>query len=232
MKTVFILSAIIVTVITTNSCKSKFNNKQNLKNDNDSLSYYLGIFSGLKLKESGYTDFNKKDFELSINKAFSEEGNNIKEQENANMAIYQYLKIGLDKVNLKTLNEGREFLAKNKTRKGIITTPSGLQYKIIRQGKGIKPQMNDSIQVHFRGYTLDGTEFVSSDPYAQPDKIIILLRGCKEGIHLMPMGSKYVFYLPTELAYGRNPIPGGILKPNMAVIFEIEMLNVIPKNKN
>lgn len=224
----FLISIIVFSVIT--SCdKLGTSYKQKLKNETDSLSYYIGIITGLKLKDAGYKEFNKELFEQAILKTFNPKDTNDGEFFDASNIINHYIKIGLEKKYAITLNEGREFLSKNKTRKEVKVTSSGLQYEIIKEGNGIKPNLNDSVKVRFLGVTIDGKIFINSDQYAYPGGQLWIIPGCREGLQLMKSGSIYKFYLPTELAYGREPVPGDIVKINMAVIFEIELFSVVPR---
>ena len=127
------------------------------------------------------------------------------------------------------IEEGRKFLAQNKLKPGVITTASGLQYEVIREGTGIKPAAVDTFVCHYRGTLLNGTEFDASYNRNQPLVMGVsqVIRGWTEGLQLMPVGSKYKFYIPYDLAYGTNdqgPIPGGSL-----LVFEVELLDVKKK---
>jgi len=125
------------------------------------------------------------------------------------------------------LAEGQKFLAENKTKEGVQTTESGLQYKVLTMGDGAKPAATDTVQVHYRGTLLDGTEFDSS--YARNEPISFALNrviaGWTEGVQLMPIGSKFMFYIAPELAYGEGG--GGPIPPNATLIFEVELLDIV-----
>jgi FKBP-type peptidyl-prolyl cis-trans isomerase len=144
--------------------------------------------------------------------------------------LYKYLSTGIERKYAKTLEEGRKFLASNKTRPEVKTTSDGIQYEVVKEGTGSIPNDNDSVIARFIGYTLDGKVFISSENYAQPFKILQAIPGCRKALHLMKEGSRYKIYLPTELAYARNPIPGNILKPNMAVMFDIILIHIVSKD--
>ena len=124
------------------------------------------------------------------------------------------------------LAEGQKFLAENKTKEGVQTTESGLQYKVLTMGDGAKPAATDTVKVHYRGTLLDGTEFDSS--YARNEPISFALNrviaGWTEGVQLMPIGSKFMFYIAPELAYGEGG--GGPIPPNSTLIFEVELLDI------
>lgn len=126
----------------------------------------------------------------------------------------------------RNLAEGEAFLADNATREGVVTTESGLQYKVLTMGDGARPAAADTVEVHYRGTLLDGTEFDSSYSRNQPisfglDRVIA---GWTEGVQLMPVGSKFMFYIKPELAYGAGG--GGPIPPNSTLIFEVELLSI------
>ncbi len=124
------------------------------------------------------------------------------------------------------LAEGEKFLAENKLKEGVQTTDSGLQYKVMTMGDGAKPAATDTVKVHYRGTLLDGTEFDSS--YARNEPISFglnrVIAGWTEGVQLMPIGSKFMFYIPPELGYGAGG--GGPIPPNSTLIFEVELLEI------
>mgnify|MGYP001498575292 FL=1 len=130
--------------------------------------------------------------------------------------------------------QGVDFLAKNKTRAGVLTTESGLQYEILKNSEGPKPTPTTKVQVHYHGTTPDGDVFDSSVDRNQPAEFGLnqVIKGWTEGLQLMSEGSKYKFYIPQELAYGANP-SGDIIKPFMPLIFEVELLAILddPESK-
>jgi len=121
---------------------------------------------------------------------------------------------------------GQKFLAENATKEGVQTTASGLQYKVETMGTGPKPAATDTVKVHYRGTLLDGTEFDSS--YARNEPISFglnrVIAGWTEGVQLMPVGSKFMFYIAPNLAYGEGG--GGPIPPNSTLIFEVELLEI------
>ena len=124
------------------------------------------------------------------------------------------------------LVEGQTFLAENKLKEGVKTTASGLQYKVLNMGDGAKPVATDTVKVHYSGKLLDGTEFDSS--YARNEPISFALNrviaGWTEGVQLMPIGSKFIFYIAPELGYGEAG--GGPIPPNSTLVFEVELLDI------
>jgi FKBP-type peptidyl-prolyl cis-trans isomerase FkpA/FKBP-type peptidyl-prolyl cis-trans isomerase FklB len=128
------------------------------------------------------------------------------------------------------LAEGQKFLDGNKGKAGVITTESGLQYKVITEGKGPKPALEDTVQVHYTGKLLDGTTFDSSVDRGEPVTFPLngVIHGWSEGVQLMPKGSKYILWIPANLGYGANP-PSQDIKPNSTLEFEVELLDIIKK---
>ena len=132
------------------------------------------------------------------------------------------------KAKVENLAKSNKFLEENKTKTGVMTTPSGLQYRVIKEGTGKKPNANNTVRVHYTGTLIDGTKFDSSVDRGQPAEFALngVIAGWTEGLQLMPVGSKYVFYLPPNLAYGENGA-GASIGPNQALIFEVELLEIV-----
>ena len=126
--------------------------------------------------------------------------------------------------------EGNAFLSKNKTVPGVVTTASGLQYQVIRPGSGERPMPTSKVKVNYEGKLLDGTVFDSSYQRGQPVEFGLdqVIKGWTEGVSLMPVGSKYRFWIPGELAYGENGTQGGPIGPNATLTFDVELLSVQP----
>jgi FKBP-type peptidyl-prolyl cis-trans isomerase len=122
--------------------------------------------------------------------------------------------------------EGDKFLLENRVKEGVQVTESGLQYKVIQMGDGAKPAATDRVTVHYRGTLLNGEEFDSSYSRNQPMTFQLdqVIPGWTEGVQLMPVGSKFMFYVPPDLAYGPNG--GGPIGPNATLIFEVELLGI------
>ncbi|HMD96410.1 MAG TPA: FKBP-type peptidyl-prolyl cis-trans isomerase [Terriglobia bacterium] len=131
------------------------------------------------------------------------------------------------------LKDGQAFLAANKAKEGVVTLPSGLQYKILKEGTGPKPSAADSVVCNYRGTLLDNTEFDSSYKRGQPATFGVgqVIKGWTEALQLMPVGSKWQLFIPSDLAYGPRGGPGGSIGPNATLIFEVELLSIEPKGK-
>ena len=131
------------------------------------------------------------------------------------------------KIAEKNKKDGEAFLARNKGEKGVKTTASGLQYKIITAGKGKQPTVEDTVTVNYRGTLVDGTEFDSSYKRNQPATFPVkgVIPGWTEALQLMKEGSKWMLYLPSTIAYGERGA-GNLIGPNSALIFEVELLSI------
>src|SRR5208337_3947110 len=129
--------------------------------------------------------------------------------------------------------EGEAFLAANKSKEGVITLPSGLQYKILEAGKGEKPELDETVVCNYRGTLLDGTEFDSSAKHNGPATFPLkwVIKGWTEALQLMPVGSKWQLFVPPQLAYGQNG-SGQIIPPNSTLVFEVELLAIKEKDKD
>ena len=124
--------------------------------------------------------------------------------------------------------EGERFLAANRNKPGVTTLPSGLQYKVLKQGSGPRPKANDTVTVHYEGKLIDGTIFDSSLKRGQPISFPVsqVIAGWTEALQLMPVGSTWQLFIPSKLAYGENPRPGGPIGPNAVLTFEVQLIKI------
>ncbi len=129
-------------------------------------------------------------------------------------------------------SEGETFLASNKTKEGVVTLPSGLQYKILKEGSGPKPTANDTVVCNYKGTLINGTEFDSSYKRGQPATFPVsgVIKGWTEALQLMPVGSKWQLFIPSNLAYGERGA-GAEIGPNATLIFEVELMSIQPKEQ-
>lgn len=216
------------------SCNS-LNKKVSLKSEIDSVSYAIGVNVGQSLKEGpGLEDLNMRALMVAIDEIFSE-----KETKMSHREANEYLNIYFNKLRqqeaIVNLEEGNAFLDANKEEEGIIVTESGLQYEVLKKGDGPKPVKGDKVKVHYHGTLIDGTVFDSSKERGKPFEYVTgvgrVIKGWEEIIPMMNVGSVYKIYVPTHLAYGVNVRQGGAVKSNMALIFEIELLDIVPQEK-
>jgi FKBP-type peptidyl-prolyl cis-trans isomerase len=130
----------------------------------------------------------------------------------------------------KNKKDGEAFLAANKTKEGVVALPSGLQYKILKEGTGPKPAATDTVVCNYRGTLIDGKEFDSSYKRGEPAKFPVggVIKGWTEALQLMPVGSKWQLFIPPDLAYGERGA-GADIGPNSTLIFEVELLSIEPK---
>jgi FKBP-type peptidyl-prolyl cis-trans isomerase len=202
-----------------------------LKNQLDSVSYLVGkalaenVFQAIpngnkELIIKGFTDRLKENPSLCVDP-----------QNNILNAYFQKLeeakKAETAKEGMKTREAGIVFLNNNKTQPNVQTTPSGLQYKVVVMGVGEKPKATDQVTVHYHGTTTDGKVFDSSVQRGEPATFGLnqVIKGWTEGLQLMPVGSKFIFYIPQELAYGENS-PSDAIKPYSVLIFEVELIKI------
>ncbi|MGC2672041.1 MAG: FKBP-type peptidyl-prolyl cis-trans isomerase [Candidatus Acidiferrum sp.] len=127
--------------------------------------------------------------------------------------------------------EGDAFLAENKTKEGVVTLPSGLQYKVLVEGTGPKPTATDTVVCNYKGMLLDNTEFDSSYKRGEPATFPVtgIIKGWTEALELMPVGSKWQLFIPPDLAYGARGGAGGGIGPNATLVFEVELMSIKPK---
>jgi FKBP-type peptidyl-prolyl cis-trans isomerase len=130
-------------------------------------------------------------------------------------------------------SEGEAFLAANKAKEGVVTTASGLQYKILTQGTGPKPAASDSVVCNYKGTLINGTEFDSSYKRGEPATFPVsgVIKGWTEALQLMQVGSKYQLFIPSNLAYGEQGQPRGGIEPNATLVFEVELVSIAPKDQ-
>ena len=235
----FLAIAVLVTALS--SCNNQIANKKELSNDLDSISYALGLDMANKFKANlpkvnsavfmqGYTNgmdsvnllINNSDLEAVIQGYFQ------KEQQKKMKAQREEAYKKAEKQFAAVKKAGEDFLAANKTKKGVITTESGLQYIVVKKGTGAKPSATDKVKVHYHGTLLDGTVFDSSVDKKAPIEMGVnqFIKGWVEALQLMNVGSKIKLFVPQELAYGAFPRAGAI-KPFMALVFEMELLDII-----
>jgi len=202
--------------------------KVKLGTDIDSASYALGVNVASQVKNQGFEDMNFEAFLKGVKDIYEGEDLIITEVESQSV-LQDFFMRGVERASQKNLEEGLAFLEKNKGKSGVVTTESGLQYSIMKDAQGPKPKAEDEVEVHYHGTLIDGTVFDSSVERGEPITFPLngVIPGWTEGVQLMPVGSKYKFFIPSELAYGPNPRPGGPIGPNMVLIFEVELISIV-----
>jgi FKBP-type peptidyl-prolyl cis-trans isomerase FklB len=203
-----------------------------LKTQDQKVSYLLGLDMGSYLKKMGITIDQAALFQgimdtLSGKKPLltQEEATTLKQEFGKKMQDEQMAKAKA--AGEKNTKEGAEFLEKNKSEKDVVTTASGLQYKILTQGTGAKPKATDMVTVNYKGTTIDGKEFDSSYKRGQPATFPVngVIPGWTEALQLMNVGTKAKLFVPSSLAYGERGA-GPDIGPNSTLIFEVELLSI------
>ncbi|HRF83135.1 MAG: FKBP-type peptidyl-prolyl cis-trans isomerase [Xanthomonadales bacterium] len=167
----------------------------------------------------------------AVRNSLGASGAPLMSEQEAMQTLQAYMGRKQQAVAEKNRAEGAAFLAKNRGQKGVLTTPSGLQYMVLREGSGPRPLPGDTVRVNYEGRLLDGGEpFDSSYARGQPAEFSLnqVIAGWTEGVGLMPVGAKYRFWIPSELAYGANGAPGGRIGPNATLTFDVELLGIAP----
>jgi FKBP-type peptidyl-prolyl cis-trans isomerase FklB len=166
-------------------------------------------------------------------------GKTLLTDDEAQAAIMEMQKEVRDKMQAKMKEAGEEnkkagdaFLAANKSKDGVVALPSGLQYKILKEGTGAKPTASDTVECNYRGTLINGTEFDSSSKHGGPATFPVggVIKGWTEALQLMPVGSKWQLFIPSDLAYGERGA-GGDIGPDETLIFEVELLSIKSKEK-
>ncbi len=208
-----------------------------LKSEKAKLSYAMGLDLGNYFKSLG-EDFDLKVLQKGVEDAYTGKKPLMTPEEAAEVqkkfAARQQERQIRETVAMVQKNRAaaEKFLAENKKKPGVITTKSGLQYKVIKKGNGPKPGPNDTVKVHYKGTLLDGTEFDSSYKRNEPAQFKVgqVIPGWQEALQLMPVGSTFELYLPPDLAYGDRGAPP-VIEPGSMLIFQVELLDLPDKQK-
>jgi len=207
----------------------KPNYKASLKTDSDSASYYLGYHWGAGVASSDMEDFN---IDAMARGAFEaiKQGKEIDHMmmQEIQMYLNNYFMNLQTRASEKSLKAGLDFLEENKKKPGVVTLPSGLQYKIIREGSGPRANREDAVDVVYHGTLIDGTIFQSTKDTGDTITFNVsgVVPGFTEALTLMSEGSIWEVYIPSELAYGENPGYGSPIPPNAVLIFELDLAKV------
>lgn len=191
------------------------------------VSYCVGMSLAGSLKQQNLSGISPDELATAIKDAF--EGKELRySPEEANQIIQKFLQAESEKQFGANKEAGEAFLAENAKKDGVKTTASGLQYEVITEGEGGNAGAQDNVTVHYHGTLIDGTVFDSSIDRGQPASFGVhqVIPGWTEALQLMNKGSKYRLYIPQDLAYGANPHPGGAIQPYMALIFDVELIDI------
>jgi len=202
------------------------------KSDNAKLSYAIGLDVGRSLKTLG-SDIDREAFVEALNTQLDGKTPRLDAAEAGKVKQAFFQKRAAKQAEerkakaAKNKAAGEKFLAENAKKDGVKVTASGLQYEVLKMGDGAKPVATDKVKVNYEGKLLDGTVFDSSYKRGQPISFPLngVIKGWTEGVQLMPVGSKFRFYIPSDLAYGANGA-GKAIEPNSTLIFEVELLSI------
>lgn len=193
----------------------------------DKISYALGLSIGNNFKTSGINELNTETFTKALNAVLKGEELEMDYEEAQNLLNDFFGKLQNERLQINKL-AGEEFLTINKNKAGIITLPSGLQYQVLKVGEGKTPVASDTVKVHYEGTLIDGHVFDSSIKRGTPATFGVtqVIKGWTEALQLMPVGSKWKLFIPSELAYGEQGA-GNSIEPNSTLIFEVELIDIV-----
>ena len=200
----------------------------------DSVSYAIGADIGTNFKRNKLADVNVQALAMGLGDALDSTG--LMTEDEVNKVVQGYMmkmqeaKMAEERVKGEAERiKGEQFLAENGKRKEVVTTSSGLQYEVITMGSGAKPTSNDQVKVHYTGTLIDGTKFDSSVDRGEPITFPVtgVIRGWVEALQMMPIGSKWKLFIPSELGYGAQGAAGGKIPANSTLLFEVELLDVV-----
>jgi FKBP-type peptidyl-prolyl cis-trans isomerase FklB len=205
-----------------------------IKSSQDSISYSIGLFMAQNLKQQGMTDLNSALLTKGLEDALAGQKTQLSmDQAGQIMNAYSQKQYAVRneemmKASVENKKVGTAFLTENKAKTGVITTASGLQYSVEKEGTGAKPTATDRVKVHYTGKLLDGKVFDSSVERGQPAEFGVseVIKGWTEALQLMPVGSKWKLYIPAELAYGDRGA-GQDIKPGSTLVFDVELLDIV-----
>jgi FKBP-type peptidyl-prolyl cis-trans isomerase len=231
MKAALAAGFLAVGVFAADAPKTDAAAKAGLDSPKQKASYAIGVNIGKTMKAQG-VDI---DFDTIVKGMKDGQSGNIAlsdpEMQEAMMNLQKDMQEKAAKAGERAKGEGVAFLAANKSKEGVKTAKASsgteFQYKVIKEGKGPKPKPTDTVKVHYRGTLIDGTEFDSSYKRGEPVEFPLdqVIKGWTEGLQLMNVGSKYILYLPADLAYGEPGNRG--IPPNSTLIFEVELLDIV-----
>ena len=234
MKTTNILAGAVAVILMASCTPSQNTPTEALETKLDSVSYAVGMSMAAQIKMN-FSDVEQTLFYQGFRNGM-DSTNLVIEFKDINTLLSPFFQerqqaIAAKKAqaqfgNVKEASEA--FLAANAKKEGVVTTASGLQYKVLKKGSGAAPKATDEITFHYHGTTIDGVVFDSSIDRKKSVSYAVnqLIKGWVEGLQLMEVGARYMFYVPQDLAYGATPPGGGVIKPFMALVFEVELIAI------
>lgn len=214
------------------ACTTQPGEEPKLKNNMDTVSYAIGLWVG----KGPANVLDKKELDIDLIRLGIENAINEKDtsfsMQNLSIILRAFTQEQTAKQAEVSLQEGDDYLKKNKGKEGVKETESGLQYKVIKEGTGLSPLATDSVKVHYTGTDIKGNKFDSSLDRGQPSIFMVnkVIPGWTEGLQLMKEGAVYEFVIPSEIGYGQRGA-GANIPPNATLVFEVELIEVIPSKK-
>lgn len=193
----------------------------------DKVSYALGLSIGNNFQNSGIKQLQVADFVKGLENVLGEKQPAISYEEAKQVINDYFMKLQQERLEINK-QAGAEFLEINRHKAGVVELPSGLQYEILKQGTGAKPSANDKVKCHYHGTLINGTVFDSSVQRGEPATFGVsqVIPGWVEALQLMPVGSKWRLFIPSNLAYGEHGA-GDVIEPNSTLIFDVELLDIV-----
>ena len=193
----------------------------------DKVSYALGLSIGNNFQNSGINDLQIEDFVKGLKDILGGQTPEISYDEAKQVINDYFMKLQKEKFEINK-KAGEEFLNINKGKAGVVTLPSGLQYQVLQKGEGPKPTASDKVKCHYHGTLINGTVFDSSVQRGEPTVFGVsqVIPGWVEALQLMPVGSKWRLFIPSDLAYGEHGA-GEAIEPNSALVFDVELLDIV-----
>jgi FKBP-type peptidyl-prolyl cis-trans isomerase FklB len=198
-----------------------------LKNTQDSLSYAIGLSVANFYKQQNISNINTALVTRAINDV-NKKGKMLMDEQQANTCLINYVQKAKSEKAAGNKKLGEDFLAANKNKPGVVSLPSGLQYQVIKAGTGPKPAITDQVRVHYHGTLIDGRVFDSSVERGQPIELSVngVIPGWTEALQLMPVGSKWKLFVPSNLGYGDQQA-GPMIAPGSTLVFDVELLDIV-----
>ncbi|QZT36707.1 FKBP-type peptidyl-prolyl cis-trans isomerase [Halosquirtibacter xylanolyticus] len=218
------------------SCQTGAVKEYPLTTQADSTSYAIGVGMGKNLENAPGVGKLNADIIAAAFKSSLNKGESKLTEEESQAVIRAFFTAQQELVKTENIEKGKKYLEENKTKEGVITTESGLQYKVVKKGDGAIPASTDKVKVHYTGRLLpdannpEGKVFDSSIERGEPIEFDVtgVIPGWTEALQLMPVGSEFKVYIPSELAYGERGA-GGDIAPNSTLVFDIQLLDIVTK---
>ncbi|SEB35408.1 FKBP-type peptidyl-prolyl cis-trans isomerase FklB [Tenacibaculum sp. MAR_2009_124] len=242
MKMTKFLIATLVGISVVSCSNGQYNSKKSLENQVDTISYAVGLNMANQIK-ANFEEVNEDLFIQGFKNGVDSTNMLLDAKEVPNILRNYFQKKNEERMKKmqeeqakkaeaefgEFKKENEKFLEENKTKDGVVTTASGLQYLVLNEGEGESPKETSKVKVHYHGTLIDGTVFDSSVERKTPSEFFVnrVIKGWTEGLQLMKPGAKYRFFVPSDLAYGATPRPGGKIKPFATLIFEVELLEEV-----